>query len=358
MMKRLILGISALVLATGGSYAGYEWWTVWRFHQTTDNAYLQSDITPISPKVAGHVVEVAVEDNQLVKAGQVLVRIDERDYRAKVEQERANVEAKRAAIANLDSRLALQQTVISQTGADVASAGADRNRARLDLDRSARLAQEAWVSRQVIDSREADAAKADAALRRAAASVEGSRRQLAVLQSERAVAEANLKQAEAALALAEADLENTVLRAPVNGVIGNRGVQLGQYARPGALLLSVVPLDRVWVEANFKETQIGRMRPGMPVEIAVDAFPDSRIMGKVDSFAPASGAKFSLLPPENATGNFTKVVQRIPVKIALPADTPLHGLLRPGMSAVVTVDTGANRDAGLGLTGSALAAGK
>jgi membrane fusion protein (multidrug efflux system) len=326
-------------IGVGGSVVGWLWWSQWRHLETTDDAYLHSDITTISPKVAGHVAEVAVEDNQAVAAGDVLLRLDGRDYAARLAEAEAAVAARRAAIANLETRLVLQKAVIAQAAALVAGSEADLRRTRQDHERTAKLLKEDWVSRQRFDLTEADAAKAKAGVSGAMAQVEAARRQLAVLESERDMAEANLKQAEAAAAVARADVEHTVLRAPVAGVVGNRAAQVGQYVRPGQALLAVVPLDEVWVEANFKETQIAAMRPGQPVEIEIDAFAGQAVKGRLDSVSPASGAKFSLLPPENATGNFTKVVQRVPVKIVLEAGNPLDGRLRPGLSAVVTVDT-------------------
>jgi len=338
-MKKPAALALALIVATAGSWAAYRWATEWRWIETTDDAYVEGDITPILPKVPGHVVQLIAEDNRPVVKGDVLVRIDDRDYRARVDEARAVLAAKRASLTQLDQKIAVQESVIAQSGASVASARAEVVRARADHERTARLVREDFVSRQRFDITQADAAKAEAGLAGTGAQAQGARRQLAVLMSDRIIAEAEADQAKAALDLAEVDLEATVIRAPVDGMVGNRAVRDGQYVRTGQTLLAVVPLASVWVDANYKETQLTHIRPGQPATIVVDAFGGREIEGRVDSFAPASGARFSLLPPENATGNFTKVVQRIPVRIRLAGDNPLAGLLRPGLSVTAHIDT-------------------
>ena len=338
MKKPVLLAVSTLALlaAAGG---GWRWATEWRHWQTTDDAYVEGDITSMAPKVSAHVVQVAVADNQPVRAGDVLVRLDDRDFTARVAEARAVVAARRAALAQLDDKVAVQQATLTQAGASIASAQADLKRSRADLERAQRLVREDFVSRQRFDSQQAEASKAAASVTGSNAQALAARRQLAVLEADRDITKAQLEQAQAQLAQAENDLEATVIRAPVDGVIGNRVVRDGQYVRTGQHLLSVVPLATVWIDANFKETQIGAMHPGARVEIAVDAYPGVAVTGTVTGLSPASGAKFSLLPPENATGNFTKVVQRVPVRVALPADNPLAGRLRPGLSVVARVDT-------------------
>jgi membrane fusion protein (multidrug efflux system) len=249
------------------------------------------------------------------------------------------LDAQAASIDTIDNQIAQEQAMIAQADATVASADADLALTRRTFERDRTLAATGVVSGQKLDSSTADERKANAALNRARAGVVAERSRLPVLASQRATAVAQLAQLQASLDLAKIDLENTIIRAPIDGVVGNRSIQVGQLVRIGEQLLSVVPLDTIYVVANFKETQIAGMRPGQPVEIEVDAFPGHTIAGKLDSFAPASGAQFSLLPPENATGNFTKIVQRVPVKIALPKDDPLVGALRPGLSVVASVDT-------------------
>jgi len=339
MNKRVVLPIVGAVAVLAVAAGAIQWMTVWRWQENTDDAYLASDITTISAKVSGHVVSVEVQDNQPVHKGDVLARIDDRDYKAKVDQARALVAAREATLANLEARLASQRSSINAAEAQIGSASAEVTRSQADLERSRALVRESYVSRQLLDTNKADALKANAQMKAVSASAEATRRQLAVLETERQMDLAQVDEARAELAATELDLEHTVVVAPADGVVGNRSVQLGLYVRTGSPLLSLVPLDQVWVVANFKETQIGKMQPGQAAEIEVDSFAGQKLTGHVDSFSPASGAKFALLPPDNATGNFTKVVQRIPVKVLVDAANPLAGKLRPGMSAVVTVDT-------------------
>ena len=338
-MKKPLLVVVVAALAGTAVWAGIRWTTEWRWIESTDDAYVDGDITAIVPKVAGYVVELRAEDNRPVAKGEVLLRIDDRDYRAKVDDARAQVEGRMAQLAQIEDKVAVQESLITQSGASISAARADVVRAKADFLRSQRLVRDDFVSRQRYDVTAADAAKAEASLTGSGAGMQAARRQLSVLASDRTMAQAQLEQSKAALALAEIDLEATVIRAPVDGVVGNRGVRDGQYIRPGQMLMAVVPLDRVWIDANFKETQLERMKPGQKVAIKTDAYPDQVIEGRLDSFAPASGAKFSLLPPENATGNFTKVVQRIPVRILPVAGNVLAGQLRPGLSVEVRVDT-------------------
>jgi membrane fusion protein, multidrug efflux system len=330
-MPLLVLAL----LASGGWY----WWNVLRFRQSTDDAYVQSDVTVISPKIEGYIKKVRVADNQNVVEGAVLFVIDDRDFKAKVAQAEASVATAEATIATYESRRQLQQAMIDQAAAVVKSAEADLSRAQQDYKRYGALMTSDFASRQRLEQAEAEARKAEAAFAKSRAAFAAEQNQLAVLQAQQREEEAKLLHARANLRLATNDLDNTVIRAPISGVAGNRAGQVGQYVKPGTQLLSLVPLTGVYVTANFKETQLTRMRPGQLAEVSVDAYPDHPLEGRIESFAPASGAQFSLLPPDNATGNFTKVVQRVPVRIALPAASPLAGLLRPGLSVTVTVDT-------------------
>jgi membrane fusion protein, multidrug efflux system len=334
------LGLLVLLIAlAGGAAGGWYWWSVARFLETTDDAFIQADISAVSPKIPGYVREVHVTDNQPVKAGEVLVVIDDRDYAARADQARATLDVQRAAITMLETRRIWQKAVIDQADAAVASAEAELHRAELDLARQRDLAKADIASRQKFETADADQRKAEAGISRTRAALAAERDQLAMLDAQREQERAKQQQAQAALRLAQIDLEDTVIRAPIDGVVGNRGVQVGQFIKPGTLLLALVPLPQVYVVANFKETQIGEMRPGQPVSLTVDALPGRRLRGFIESFAPASGALFSLLPPENATGNYTKIVQRVPVRIALAPDEALRGQLRPGLSAIVEVDT-------------------
>ncbi|HJU14867.1 MAG TPA: HlyD family secretion protein [Stellaceae bacterium] len=338
MRRKLLLVLPVIVIALGAVGFWY-WWTDWRFLESTDDAYVASDVSVISPKVAGYIKEVRVADNERVKAGQVLFVIDDGDYAARAAQAAAAVASEQATVATYSDRITLQQAMIAQAKADVEAATADLTRMQADYRRYQMLMTSDFASRQRFEQAQDDAAKAAAALNKSRAAVTAQQDQLAVLRSEQREEEAKLNQARAALRLARNDLAHTVIRAPVAGVAGNRAGQIGQYVQPGTQLLSLVPLPQVYVTANFKETQLTWMRPGEPAEVTVDAYPGQVLKGRVESFAPGSGAQFSLLPPDNATGNFTKIVQRVPVRIALPEAGPLAHLLRPGLSVTVTIDT-------------------
>ncbi len=333
--KRVVLGGIAAVALLGAASAGWTWWTEGRFLESTDDAYVLADIAPISAKVAGYVRELPVGNNRAVKAGEVLAVLDDADYRARVDLAVAGVAAQRAALASNEARLVWQRSVIEQARTGIVSAEAELRRANPELERTRTLTADAWATRQRLEVAVADQAKAVAGLNRAKAALTAEANQLGVLEAQRHETEAALQQAEAQLALARDDLGHTVIRAPLDGVVGNRMAQIGSLARPGVQLMVVVPLGALYVDANFKETQLRHMRPGQVARVSVDAFPDLDLVGRVGSLAPASGSHFSLLPPENATGNFTKIVQRVPVRILLP---PSSGL-RPGLSVVVSVDT-------------------
>src|SRR3981189_3249524 len=313
-MRKPVLIVLAVILLAAGAGGGWHWWNVSRFLQSTDDAYVQSDVSLISPKIEGYIKEVRVRDNEAVTAGQVLFVVDDRDFAAKLAQAEAAIATQEASVATYATRLKLQQAMIDQAAANM---------------RSTFLVTSDSPSRQRYESAEADSRKADAALGKARAALVAEQSQLAVLESQRREEEAKLAQARAPLQLAKNDLNNTVIRAPVAAIAGLRVGQIGQYVKPGTQLLSLVPLPRVFVTANFKETQLTHMRPGEPAEISVDDYPDQPLQGQGESFAPGSGAQFSLLPPDNATGNFTKVVQRVPVRIALPASGAAGGRLGP-----------------------------
>jgi membrane fusion protein, multidrug efflux system len=351
--KVLFIILPVVVLASGVS-GGWYWWNVLRFLQSTDDAYVQSDVSLISPKVEGYIKKVKVADNQEVAEGAVLFVIDDRDFKAKVAQAEAAVAIAEASIASYESRLKLQQSMIDQAAASVKSAEADLAREQQDYKRYSALLSTDFASRQRFEQAEADEHKGEAAVAKSRAAFAAEQDQLAVLRSQQREEQAKLQQAGANLQIAQNDLENTVIRAPIAGVAGNRAGQVGQYVKAGTQLLSLVPLPRVYVTANFKETQLTKIRQGQLAQISVDAYPDLTIEGRIESFAPGSGAQFSLLPPDNATGNFTKIVQRVPVRIALPVNSPLIGRLRPGLSVTVTVDTRDSGD-GDGLVGAAQA---
>ncbi|KJV32454.1 hemolysin D [Luteibacter yeojuensis] len=338
--KPLKLAAGAVLLLGVLAY-GAHWWTTGRFIQDTDDAYVGGDVTVIGSKVPGYVQAVAVTDNQAVHRGDLLVRIDDRDYRAAVAKADAAVAAQEAALRNLDAVAALQESVIHQAEATKAAADAEATRARLDDTRYGDLASRSAVSVEAAQKARAAAQTADADRQKAAATVEAARRQLDVIGTQKHQADAALAQARAQADAAHLDLSYTEVRAPVDGTIGNRRARAGAFASAGSPLLSVVPAHGLWVDANFKEDQLARMKVGQAVDVRADVMPDHPFHGHVVSLAPATGAQFSVLPPENATGNFTKIVQRVPVRVALDGKDGDLGLLRPGLSVTATIDTNA-----------------
>jgi membrane fusion protein (multidrug efflux system) len=319
-------------------------WDVWigsRARQTTDDAYVRGDITPLSAKVEGYARRVPVTDFQLVKAGDLLVEIDDEDYQARVAQAEADLQAAEAAIANLKARKDLQRAQITEAENAIAATEADVERTRQEATRQRTLRATGYGTSQKVEQTAADEKRFEATMARNRTELEAQRREMAVLDTQEGQLRAEAKSKKALLDLARINLGYTRIVAPVGGMVSERGVREGQYLRPGTQILSVVPLQSVWVTGNYKETQLTHVAIGQPAEVTVDTFPGVVIAGHVDGIAPASGSQFSLLPPDNATGNFTKVVQRIPVKIALDPGNPLAGKLRPGMSARATIVTDA-----------------
>ena len=338
-MKVVILGgLACLTIAL--CVSGWNWWLGGRFAEATDNAYLRSDITSLASKVAGYTVEVLVDDNQQVKPGDVLFRIDDRDYKARLAQTDANIAAAKAALANLDAERSLQEAAIVQAEAQLASAVAAQTLAQLKFERYSSLASTHTASNAQLEQAAANRDQANAAVDGAKAALEAANKKLNVLAAHREAAEATLKQVEAARELAQIDLDETVVRAPVGGVVGNRQVRVGRFVVTGTSLLDIVPVDNIWLVANFKEVQLEHIKSGQPARIWIDGYPDVEIKGTVASLAPGTGAAFSLIPSDNATGNFVRVVQRVPVKITLD-ENPLPGRLVPGLSARVSVHTAA-----------------
>lgn len=336
--SRVPLIVAAVVIAVALAAAA-RWYLHSRFIESTDNAYVEGEMASLSPRVMGYAAEVLVKENQAVKKDEVLLRLDDTSYRAQLQQAEAQQAARQSALATLDAQIALQADVIRQAEAERDGARAEQVRADADYRRSTDLFRDRVITRAQYDTVTANAAKAQAALAAAEARVSGSKASLAVYHSQHDEAQAALQQAMAAVAAARENLGNTQLAAPFDGVIGNKHVQTGEVLQPGLPVLTVVNLSAVHITANFKETQLEKMTVGQKALLKVDAFPGQEIEGQVESLSPASGSRFSLLPPENATGNFTKIVQRIPVRIALPADSPWRGKLRPGMSVEVDVDT-------------------
>jgi membrane fusion protein (multidrug efflux system) len=317
----------------------WDRWVGLSVRQITDDAYVRGDITPLSAKVDGYVRRVPVDDFQRVKEGDLLVEIEDDDYRARVAQAEADLLGAEAAVGNLKARKAAQHAQITEAESAIAGTQADVERTRLEAARQRTLLATTFGTRQRVEQADAEAQRFAAILSRNQAELEAQRRQMAVLDTQEMQLRAEIKAKAAALDLAKINLGYTRIAAPVGGMVGERGVRDGQYVHAGSQVISVVPLDNVWVLANYKETQLTHVAIGQRAEIRVDTFPGIAVDAIVDSVAPASGSQFSLLPPDNATGNFTKVVQRIPVKLRIAPDNPLAGKLRPGMSVIATILT-------------------
>jgi membrane fusion protein, multidrug efflux system len=336
---RLLAALGAALLLGAGTYYGHYWWTQGRYLVTTDDAYVGAKNATLSPKVSGYISEVAVEDNAEVAAGDVVARIDDGDYRLAVQNATDQIGIQQATIDRLGRQTTAQIAAVDQANAQLASAKAGATRAQLELKRQQDLAARQINSRQALEQAEANAEQAVASVQAAEAAITAASANVDVLKAQQEEARRTLQQYQTALAKAQRDLSFTLIKAPFDGVIGNRAVQVGDYVQPTQRLASLVPMDAVYIDANFKETQLAGLKPGQPVSIRVDALPDRTLEGRVASVAPASGSVFSLLPPDNATGNFTKIVQRLPVRILVPADVAEQSVLRPGMSVIVSVNT-------------------
>jgi membrane fusion protein (multidrug efflux system) len=344
------------ILLAGVGYGGmkaYDWFVEGRFLVTTDDAYVGADTAIITAKVPGHIAQVAAANNTAVHTGDLLVKIDDGDYQLAVAAAKDKIASQDATIARIGHQVEAQRAVIAQAQSQVEAARAqllanqaDRQRASLEFDRSQKLAETSFGSQQRLEQATADRARTAATMAGATASVgaaeaaeNGAKANLDVLAAQKVEAEQVRGELQTALAKAERDLSFTTIAAPFDGVVGNRAAQVGEYVQPGTRLLALVPVTSAYVDANFKETQLGSIHPGQKVDISVDSLDGRVIEGVVTSVAPASGSQFSLLPPDNATGNFTKVVQRVAVRIALPADALAKGDLRPGLSVVASVRT-------------------
>jgi membrane fusion protein (multidrug efflux system) len=320
-------------------FYGHEYWTSGRFMVSTDDAYLQADSVAISPEVAGYVAAVQVQDNQSVVPGQVLARIDDRDYRAALASSQANADAAAAGVDELAQQMSQQKFAIAEAQAAVASDQASLTFARQDEGRYAKLAQSGAGTMQQAQHSGTSAQNAGANLQHDMAAEGVANTQMAVLGAQLVKARAEFALAQAALRQSQLNLGYTVITSPIGGVVGERSLRVGQYVPAATQLMAVVPLRAVYIVANYKETQLTDVRPGQKVAIIVDTFPGVVVHGVVNSLAPASGEEFALLPPDNATGNFTKIVQRVPVKIIIDPNDPLLGELRPGMSVEPSIDT-------------------
>ena len=339
--RGLLLGATAIVLIAATAYYGHNYWTVGRFEISTDDAYVKADNSTVAPKVSGYIADVLVSDNQVVKAGQPLARIDDRDFRAALDQAKADVAAAEAIVNAKQASLDIQQSTIAAARATVDVDKANETFAEQNNKRYANLATSGYAPVQTAQQAASAIAAAQATIIRDSAALDAAVKQVDLLNAELAQAKAALARNQAVQHQAELNLSYATVAAPVDGSVGNRTLRVGQYVQAGTQLMSVVPTSAVYVIANYKETQLTDVRPGQPVDIEVDTFPGRTYRGHVDSVAPASGQEFALLPPDNATGNFTKVVQRIPVKIVLDGQAA-NADLRPGMSVQPSIDTKAD----------------
>ena len=331
--------IAVLLLLVAGALWFYHYWTRGRYEQSTNDAYLQADQVSIAPKVGGYVDQVLVADNQQVSVGQPLVRIDRRDSDASIDKARAQVAQGEAAVAQAEAQIHQQQAQIAVADAQLAGARRSAHYAHVEADRYAPLAQRGAQSAEQLDQMNQRRDEADSQVAMDRAQRDSAVRQIGVLQAQIGSAKAQIAQAQAQQRQAATDLDATLVRSSIAGRVGDRTVRVGQYVQPGTRLMSVVPLADIYLVANFKETQLGLMRVGQPATIKVDAISGGEFAGHVDSFAPGTGSQFAILPPQNATGNFTKVVQRVPVRIRIEASAEERKVLVPGLSVTAVVDT-------------------
>jgi membrane fusion protein (multidrug efflux system) len=348
--RKLLLTGAAVAVLAGASWYGWDYWTVGQYLVSTDDAYVKADSTTIAPKVSGYLQEVLAKDNERVKAGQVLARIDNRDYRVALDQAGADVGAAKAQIASKQAQLEVQQAVIDAARATIVVDQANLTFAAQDSKRYTDLAATGSGSVQNAQQAQARIAAANATLARDTANLASALKQVDLLNAEIVQTRAAAAHAEAVEDQAGLNLGYTTIVAPIDGVVGNRTLRLGQFVQAGTQLMSVVPVEGAYVVANYKETQLTDVREGQAVDITVDTFPGKIVHGRVDSIAPASGQEFALLPPDNATGNFTKVVQRIPVRIALDGNQQSPLELRPGMSVIPSIETRSSGTARLAAT--------
>jgi len=345
--RRLVLSGIITLLALAAAGYGVNYWLVGRFLVSTDDAYVRANNTMLGSRVSGHVAAILPRDNALVHGGDVVVRIDDGDYRIATDAARTRIATQQATIERIGRQVTALESAVEQAQANLVSAEAALKRADLDYDRQQALSTKGFASRATFEQSEAGRDQGVAAVRAAKAAYDAARDNVEVARAQQAESRAQLAELQTTLAKAERDLEFASVRAPVDGIFANRLVNVGDFIAVGQRLGNVVPLDEVFIDANFKETQLRRIRPGQPVTIAVDAYGHRKFAGTVDSIAPAAGSVFTLLPPDNATGNFTKIVQRLPVRVRVPKDVAGQNLLRAGMSVYVTVDTaqaGANVD--------------
>ncbi|MGJ4948250.1 efflux RND transporter periplasmic adaptor subunit [Bradyrhizobium sp. HKCCYLS20291] len=336
--KRVLASIGALLALAAAGYATH-YVMIGRFRVSTDDSYVRANNTMLGARVSGHIQEIMPRDNSVVHKGDVIFRIDDGDYKIAVDAARSKIATQEATIARIGRQIAAQQSAVEQAQANLTSSEAAMKRAGLDYERQQALSSKGFASHATFEQSEAARDQGVAAVRAAQAAFDAARDNVEVTKAQQAEAQAQLAELKTSLAKAERDLEFASVRAPVDGTFSNRLVNTGDFVAVGQRLGNVVPLDDVFIDANYKETQLKRIRPGQPVTIKVDAYGARGFKGVVDSISPAAGSVFTLLPPDNATGNFTKIVQRLPVRIRVPKDVARQNLLRAGMSVYVTVDT-------------------
>ncbi|MGD0850437.1 HlyD family secretion protein [Bradyrhizobium sp.] len=336
--KMVLMGVGLLLALAAASY-GVHYFLVGRFLVSTDDAYVRANATTLGARVSGHVATIMAGDNTVVRAGEVVFKIDDGDYRIAVDAARTKIATQQATIDRVGRQVAAQESAAEQAKAQLASAEAGLKRAGLDFDRQQELSNKGFASRATFEQSEAGRDQGVAGVRSARAAYDSAVSNVEVARAQQIESRALLAELQTALAKAERDLDFTSVRAPVDGTFSNRLVSTGDFIVVGQRLGNVVPLNDVFIDANFKETQLKRIRPGQPVTISVDAYGHRKFAAIVDSISPAAGSVFTLLPPDNATGNFTKIVQRLPVRLRVPSDVARQNLLRAGMSVYATVDT-------------------
>ena len=336
--KLVLIGVGTLLALAAASYGTY-YVLVGRFYVSTDDAYVRANNTTLGARVSGHISAILPGDNAVVRTGDVMFRIDDGDYRIAVDAARTKIATQQATIDRIGRQVTAQESAVEQAQANLASAEAGLKRANLDYDRQQTLSTKGFATHATFEQSEAGRDQGAAGVKAAQASYDAARDNVEVTKAQQAEARAQLAELQTSLAKAERDLDFTSVRAPVDGIFSNRLVSTGDYVVVGQRLGNVVPLDEVFIDANFKETQLKRIRAGQPVTISVDAYGHRKFEGIIDSISPAAGSVFTLLPPDNATGNFTKIVQRLPVRVRVPRDVARQNLLRAGMSVYATVDT-------------------
>jgi membrane fusion protein (multidrug efflux system) len=334
----LLWALFILIVVAAGAY-GWRWWTVDRFVESTNDAYMDADSVVVAPRISGYVSAVLVKDNQAVAAGQPLVRIEPDTYQAALAQQRATLDAREADIGTAEAQIHQQQAQVAEAQARLAGAEVDARYAAHEAERYRGLVANGVETAEHLAEMVNNRDQANATVQTDIAALAAAERQTETQRAQLVQARAQAEAAAASVQSAALDMRNTLIRASIAGAVGDRTVRVGQYVQPGTRLLSVVPVESVYVSANFKETQIADMRIGQAVRISVDALDGRVLNGVVDSFAPGTGAQFALLPPENATGNFTKIVQRVPVRIRIETDDATRARLLPGLSVTVSIDT-------------------